>query len=74
MQSRRTAMRASSPPVAARRRTRFAPAAWHMLSKAQGLGDPYLDDFVAKLTPEEQQKATALAHKWMGRIAVLTLP
>ncbi|OYZ65871.1 MAG: hypothetical protein B7Y12_23755, partial [Rhizobiales bacterium 24-66-13] len=45
---------------------KVAAAAWHMLAKAQGLGDPYLDGVVDSLSPEDRKKAEDVAHKWIA--------
>jgi hypothetical protein len=39
---------------------------WHLVAKTQGKGDPFLDDELAKLSPEDRAKAEALAHRWLG--------
>jgi TPR repeat protein len=41
-------------------------AGWHLVAKKKGLGDPMLDDMVAKLSDADRQKAEALARKWGG--------
>ncbi|WP_210496775.1 tetratricopeptide repeat protein [Microvirga antarctica] len=41
-------------------------AAWHILSVAQGLNDPWLDDALKDLTPEEKNKAGKLAGERLG--------
>src|SRR6185437_4410005 len=39
---------------------------WHLVAKTQGKGDPFLDDELAKLSPEDRAKAEAMAHRWLG--------
>ena len=39
---------------------------WHLVAKTAGKGDPFLDDELSKLSPEDRARAEALAHRWLG--------
>ena len=39
-------------------------AAWHLVAKSRGLGDPMLDEVVAKLPEADRKKAQAQAARW----------
>lgn len=41
-------------------------AKWHMIAKAAGAGDPELDVFVSKQTPQIREAADKAAKKWMS--------
>ena len=39
-------------------------AAWHLLAKHRGLGDPMLDEVLEKLPAADRKKAEAQAARW----------
>jgi TPR repeat protein len=39
---------------------------WHVISKAGGTTDLFLDDFVRKLTPEQREAGEAAAKPWLA--------
>jgi TPR repeat protein len=41
-------------------------AAWHLLARAQGLADPLLDDFLNKLSKDDQAAAEKRAAARVG--------
>jgi hypothetical protein len=41
-------------------------AAWHLIARAQGVADPMLDDFLAKLNKEDQAAAEKRAALRVG--------
>ena len=41
-------------------------AKWHTLAVQQGIKDPWLDDALKGLTPDERQKADEAVRKWLG--------
>lgn len=41
-------------------------AAWHILAVGQGLADPWLDDALRDMTPDEKKKAEKLAGERLG--------
>jgi hypothetical protein len=41
---------------------------WHLISKAGGANDPFLDDFVAKQTPEVRAAGEKAAKPWLDVI------
>ena len=43
-------------------------AQWHMIAKAGGLSDSWLDEFMAKLSPEERAAAEKAAKPWLAAI------
>ena len=40
-------------------------AKWHFVAKSRGESDPWLDDFVAKLTPDQRTAAEKAAKPWL---------
>src|SRR5262249_42150273 len=77
--SRKPAMRGS--PIAQTRLARVlavgrgAPAdpkeaiKWHLIAKSSGAGDPFLDEFAQKQTPEIRAAAAKEAKPWIDYIA-----
>ena len=47
----------------------IAATKWHLVAKAGGLGDPFLDDFVGKQSAETRAAAEAAARPWLQAIA-----
>ena len=41
-------------------------AKWHFISRGAGLEDPWLDDFVAKLTEAQREAARERAGIWLS--------
>ena len=39
---------------------------WHLIAKAGGNGDPYLDQFAAQQTPEVRAAAEKAARPWLA--------
>lgn len=44
-------------------------AKWHLIAKAGGNSDPWMDDFVAKLTPDQRAEAQKAAKPWLEILA-----
>jgi TPR repeat protein len=44
-------------------------ARWHMVAKAAGLSDTYLDEFVAKLSQADREAAEKAAKPWIDALA-----
>jgi uncharacterized protein len=42
---------------------------WHLIAKAGGSSDPYLDQFVAGQTPEIRAAAEKAAQPWLAAVA-----
>ena len=42
---------------------------WHIAAKAGGLGDPQLDEFMAKQSPEQRAAAEKAASEWVAFFA-----
>ncbi len=62
--SPRTASPASSPSAPATRRTRSRQRNGTCSPRGAGKDDPWLDDFVAKLSAQQRQTACAEAERW----------
>ncbi|HWK94023.1 MAG TPA: tetratricopeptide repeat protein [Pseudolabrys sp.] len=45
---------------------------WHIIAKAAGAGDPELDVFVSKQTPQVREAADKSAKRWMSTLAEAT--
>ena len=41
---------------------------WHLIAKAGGAGDAYLDEFAQKQTPEVREAAERAAQPWINVI------
>ncbi len=39
---------------------------WHLLAKAAGEKDPWLDQFLNKLTPDQRKDVDAAVHQFVG--------
>ena len=44
---------------------------WHIIAKAGGAGDPEIDLFASKQTPEVRDAAKKAADKWLSTVAAL---
>jgi TPR repeat protein len=44
-------------------------AKWHMIAKAGGTNDQFLEDFVRKMKPEDRTAAENAAKPWIAAIA-----
>jgi TPR repeat protein len=52
-------------------------AKWHIIAKAGGTSDPFLEDFMGKMKPEDRKSAEdrqALARSHSGQAALMDLP
>jgi TPR repeat protein len=43
---------------------------WHLIAKAGGLGDTFLDEFASKQTPEVRDAAEKAARPWLQMLAL----
>jgi TPR repeat protein len=44
-------------------------AKWHLIAKAGGTNDQFLEDFVRKMSPEDRAAAEKAAQPWLAAIA-----
>jgi hypothetical protein len=42
---------------------------WHIVAKAGGISDTWLDEFVQKLTPAEREAGEKAARPWLSAIS-----
>jgi hypothetical protein len=43
-------------------------AKWHLIAKAGGTSDPFLEDFMNKMKPEDRKTAEEAAKPWLALI------
>jgi TPR repeat protein len=48
----------------------IAAARWHIVAKAGGVSDTWLDEFVARLSPADREAAEKAAKPWLDALAL----
>ena len=59
------------PPAAASRPIRSRPRRWHLIAKAGGNNDQFLEEFMRKMKPADRAAAEDKAKPWIARMQAI---